>query len=118
MGWWRAHGLRLPDGPVFLLTHLRYLGYCFNPVSFFYCFDRGGQIRLMLAAVSNKDFIGETLDAAQPDRLPGTLAAVVFCILHGARIVRVHDVAATVGAVRMTEAILGWRPPAYTRHNV
>jgi dihydropteroate synthase len=72
----------------------------------------------MLAAVSNKDFIGETLDAAQPDRLAGTLAAVVFCILHGARIVRVHDVAATVGAVRMTEAILGWRPPAYTRHNV
>ena len=72
----------------------------------------------LLAAVSNKDFIGETLDAAQPDRLSGTLAAVVFCILHGARIVRVHDVAATVGAVRMTEAMLGWRPPAYTRHNI
>ena len=72
----------------------------------------------MLAAVSNKDFIGETLDAAQQDRLSGTLAAVVFCILHGARIVRVHDVAATVDAVRMTEAMLGWRPPAYTRHNI
>lgn len=72
----------------------------------------------MLAAVSNKDFIGETLGAAQHDRLPGTLAAVVFCILHGARIVRVHDVAATVGAVRMTEAMLGWRPPSYTRHNI
>jgi dihydropteroate synthase len=72
----------------------------------------------MLAAVSNKDFIGETLNAAQHDRLSGTLATVVFCILHGARIVRVHDVAATVGAVRMTEAMLGWRPPAYTRHNV
>ena len=72
----------------------------------------------LLAAVSNKDFIGETLDAAQHDRLAGTLAAVVFCILHGARIVRVHDVAATVGAVRMTEAMLGWRPPAYTRHNI
>jgi dihydropteroate synthase len=72
----------------------------------------------MLAAVSNKDFIGETLDAPQQQRLAGTLAAVVFCILHGARIVRVHDVAATVDAVRMTEAMLGWRPPAYTRHNV
>ncbi len=72
----------------------------------------------LLAAVSNKDFIGETLNAAQQDRLAGTLAAVVFCILHGARIVRVHDVAATVGAVRMTEAMLGWRPPAYTRHNI
>jgi dihydropteroate synthase len=72
----------------------------------------------MLAAVSNKDFIGETLDAAQPDRLAGTIAAVVFCVLHGARIVRVHDVAATVDAVRMTEAMLGWRPPAYARHNI
>jgi dihydropteroate synthase len=72
----------------------------------------------MLAAVSNKDFIGETLDVAQQSRLSGTLATVVFCILHGARIVRVHDVPATVDAVRMTEAILGWRAPAYTRHNV
>jgi dihydropteroate synthase len=72
----------------------------------------------MLAAVSNKDFIGETLDAAQPDRLAGTLAAVVFCVLHGARIVRVHDVRATVDAVRMTEAMLGWRGPAYARHNM
>jgi dihydropteroate synthase len=71
-----------------------------------------------LAAVSNKDFIGETLDAAQPDRLAGTLAAVVFCILRGARIVRVHDVRAAVDAVRMTEAMLGWRPPAYARHNM
>jgi dihydropteroate synthase len=72
----------------------------------------------MLAAVSNKDFIGETLDAAQHERLAGTLAAVVFCVLHGARIVRVHDVAATVDAVRMTEAMLGWRAPVYTRHNI
>ena len=71
-----------------------------------------------LAAVSNKDFIGETLDAAQPDRLAGTIAALVFCILRGARIVRVHDVRAAVDAVRMTEAMLGWRPPAHTRHNV
>jgi dihydropteroate synthase len=71
-----------------------------------------------LAAVSNKDFIGETLDAAQHDRLAGTLAAVVFCVLRGARIVRVHDVRAAVDAVRMTEAMLGWRPPAYTRHNI
>ena len=72
----------------------------------------------MLAAVSNKDFIGETLDAKQSDRLAGTLAAVVFSVLRGARIVRVHDVRAAVDAVRMTEAMLGWREPAYTRHNV
>jgi dihydropteroate synthase len=72
----------------------------------------------MLAAVSNKDFIGETLDAKQSERLAGTLAAVVFSVLRGARVVRVHDVRATVDAVRMTEAMLGWREPAYTRHNI
>jgi dihydropteroate synthase len=72
----------------------------------------------MLAAVSNKDFIGETLDAARQDRLAGTLAAVVFCVLRGARIVRVHDVGACVDAVRMTEAMLGLRQPATARHNL
>jgi dihydropteroate synthase len=72
----------------------------------------------LLVAVSNKDFIGETLDAPQQERLAGTLASVVYCVLHGARIVRVHDVRATVDAVRMTEAIMGWREPAHLRHNI
>jgi len=72
----------------------------------------------VLVAVSNKDFIGETLDRQQHDRLEGTLATVVVCVLRGARIVRVHDVRAAVAAVRMTEAIMGSRPPAYTRHNM
>lgn len=71
-----------------------------------------------LAAVSNKDFIGETLDAPQNQRLEGTIAALVVCILQGARIVRVHDVRAAVSATRITEAILGWRPPAVARHNL
>jgi len=31
----------IPDGPIRMLTHLRYFGYCFNPVSFFYCWRRG-----------------------------------------------------------------------------
>ena len=30
------------DGPIRLLTHLRYFGHCFNPVSFYYCFGGGG----------------------------------------------------------------------------
>ena len=47
------HGVELPDGPVFLLTNLRYLGYCFNPVSFYYCCDRAGALRLVLAEVHN-----------------------------------------------------------------
>jgi dihydropteroate synthase len=71
----------------------------------------------LLAAVSNKDFIGETL--GDPSRrLEGSLAAATACILQGARIVRVHEVAATVAAVRLTEAILGFRRPAFMRHNV
>ncbi len=48
-----AHGLTLPDGPVLLLTHLRYLGYCFNPVSFYYCHDANGRLRQILAEVNN-----------------------------------------------------------------
>ena len=71
-----------------------------------------------LVAVSRKDFVGETLDAAKEDRLEGSLAAAVVCVVKGARIVRVHDVAATVAAMRMTEALLGLRAPAYLRHNM
>lgn len=47
------HGIELPDGPIYLLTHLRYLGYCFNPVSFFYCFDRTERLQTVLAEVRN-----------------------------------------------------------------
>jgi len=48
-----ASGHTLPAGPVFLLTHLRYLGYCFNPVSFFYCYDNTNTLQLVLAEVNN-----------------------------------------------------------------
>jgi dihydropteroate synthase len=70
-----------------------------------------------LVALSNKDFIGETLDRSQFERMPGSLAAAVACVMKGARIVRVHDVAASVDAMRMTEAILGLRAPAHVKHN-
>ena len=71
-----------------------------------------------LVAVSNKDFIGETLDRPRGERAEGSLAAAVFSIMQGARIVRMHNVRAAVDAVRMTEAILGFREPAYERHNL
>jgi len=71
-----------------------------------------------LVAVSNKDFVGESLDRPRTERVEGSLAAAVFCILQGARIVRMHNVRAAVDAVRMTEAILGFRQPAYERHNL
>lgn len=72
----------------------------------------------VLAAVSNKDFIGETLDADRDHRLEGSLAAAVFSIVQGARIVRMHNVRESVAAVRMTEALLGFRQPAYLKHNM
>lgn len=71
-----------------------------------------------LVALSNKDFIGESLDAAQQDRLTGTIVADTVAILQGARLIRVHEVAPAVQSARMVESILGWREPAYTRHNL
>ncbi len=71
-----------------------------------------------LVALSNKDFIGETLGRARGERLAGSLAAAVVCVLKGARVVRVHNVRETVDAVRMTEAILGLREPVAARHNL
>ena len=72
----------------------------------------------VLAAVSNKDFVGEVLDADRGDRLEGSLAAAVLCIVRGARIVRMHNVREAVRAVRMTEAMLGLREPARLEHNM
>jgi dihydropteroate synthase len=71
-----------------------------------------------LVAVSRKDFVGETLDAAKADRLEGSIAAAVMSVTKGARLVRVHDVRATVAAMRMVEAVLGLRAPAYLSHNM
>ena len=72
----------------------------------------------LLAAVSNKDFVGEATGLARPDRTSPSIAAATVCALAGARVLRVHDVAAAVGAARMTEVILGLREPAELRHNL
>jgi uncharacterized protein len=43
-----------PDGPIRLLTHLRYFGHCFNPVSFYYCYDATSErLSAVVAHVSN-----------------------------------------------------------------
>lgn len=42
------------DGRIFMLTHLRYLGFCFNPVSFYFCFDsQQAHPEYILAEVNN-----------------------------------------------------------------
>ncbi len=72
----------------------------------------------LLAAVSNKDFVGEATGLPRPDRTPPSLAAATACSLAGARILRMHDVPAAVAVARMTETILGLREPAELRHNL
>jgi len=54
---------------------------------------------------SRKSFIGKTLGREPHERLAGSLAVAAWAVAHGARIVRVHDVAATVDVMRMVEAI-------------
>jgi DUF1365 family protein len=44
---------RRPQGPIRLLTHLRYFGYVFNPVSFYYCFTPDEQLDVIVAEVDN-----------------------------------------------------------------
>ncbi len=72
----------------------------------------------LLAAVSNKDFVGESTGLAKPARLAPSLAAASACVLGGARLLRMHDVAASVAAARMLEAVLGLREPEHLRHNL
>jgi len=66
----------------------------------------------VLVSLSNKDFVGETLDLPVGSRLTGTLAATAVCALAGARIYRVHEVVETRQVVDMVWAIAGRRPPA------
>ena len=68
----------------------------------------------VLMALSNKDFIGETLGVELADRLEGTLAATALAAAAGARMFRVHEVAATRRVVDMVAAVVGTRPPART----
>jgi DUF1365 family protein len=49
---------RRPSGPIRLLTHLSYFGWCFNPVSFYYCFDStGDRLEAIVAEVSNTPWL-------------------------------------------------------------
>ncbi|WP_347058933.1 dihydropteroate synthase [Blastococcus sp. HT6-30] len=68
----------------------------------------------VLVALSNKDFVGETLDVPLEQRLTGTLAATAVSAWLGARVFRVHDVAATRQTLDMVASIQGTRPPVRT----
>jgi dihydropteroate synthase len=62
--------------------------------------------RPVLIGVSRKSFIGKLLGAPLNERLPASLACATLAVAAGAQIIRAHDVAETVQAVRMTEAVL------------
>jgi dihydropteroate synthase len=62
--------------------------------------------RPLLFGVSRKSFIGKLLGAELEARLPGALACACLAVAAGVQIIRAHDVAETVQAIRMTEAIL------------
>jgi dihydropteroate synthase len=66
----------------------------------------------VLMALSNKDFIGETLGAGLEERLEGTLAATALAAHDGAHVFRVHEVRQTRRVLEMVAAIHGDRPPA------
>lgn len=68
----------------------------------------------VLMALSNKDFVGETLDRAVDQRVSGTLAATAWSTARGVVCFRAHEVAETVDVIRMTAAIEGRIPPAHT----
>lgn len=68
----------------------------------------------VLMALSNKDFVGETLDRPLRERVAGTLAATAWAAARGVAAFRVHEVAQTADVVRMTAAIQGTMAPLAT----
>lgn len=68
----------------------------------------------VLMALSNKDFVGETLDRGVGERVAGTLAATAWSAARGVAAFRVHEVAETVDVIRMTAAIQGEAAPLST----
>lgn len=63
--------------------------------------------RPLLLGVSRKRWIGDITGRAVADRLAGSLAALAWCIQHGARIIRVHDVKESCDAARLVDRLNG-----------
>ncbi|GGT06618.1 MULTISPECIES: dihydropteroate synthase [Streptomyces] len=72
----------------------------------------------VLVSLSNKDFVGETLDRPVKERLLGTLATTAVSAWLGAQVYRVHEVAETRQVLEMVRAIQGHREPAVARRGL
>ncbi|MER6253973.1 dihydropteroate synthase [Streptomyces sp. NPDC001584] len=72
----------------------------------------------VLVSLSNKDFVGETLDKPVKERLLGTLATTAVSAWLGAQVYRVHEVEETRQILDMVRSIQGHRPPAVARRGL
>ncbi|GGW86220.1 dihydropteroate synthase [Streptomyces malachitofuscus] len=72
----------------------------------------------VLVSLSNKDFVGETLDRPVKERVVGTLATTAVSAWLGAQVYRVHEVAETRQVLDMVSAIAGKRAPAVARRGL
>jgi dihydropteroate synthase len=72
----------------------------------------------VLMALSNKDFVGETLDVPVDQRLEGTLAATAIAAWQGAAVFRAHQVRETRRVVEMAAAVRGTRAPLAARRGL
>lgn len=68
----------------------------------------------VLVSLSNKDFVGESLDLPVGERVTGTLAATALCAWHGAQVYRVHEVVETRQVLDLVSVVAGDLPPART----
>jgi dihydropteroate synthase len=67
--------------------------------------DFAGQGRPVMVGASRKAFIGKVFGTELASRLPGSLACAVLAVRTGVQIIRAHEVAETVQAIRVAEAI-------------
>ena len=72
----------------------------------------------VLVALSNKDFVGETLNVPVEERLDGTLATTAVSAWLGARVFRAHQVRQTRQVLDVVASIRGDRPPAVARRGL
>ncbi|MDH6567988.1 dihydropteroate synthase [Streptomyces sp. SAI-117] len=72
----------------------------------------------VLVSLSNKDFVGETLDKPVKERVVGTLATTAVSAWLGAQVYRVHEVGETRQVLDMVASIAGHRPPAVARRGL
>jgi len=78
----RETGIR-PEGPIRLLTHARYFGHCFNPVSFYYCFDPDGKrVETVVAEVTNTPWSERHAYVMRRDDEDGDLRFAPEKVLH------------------------------------